>query len=114
MNPATMSGSTIDVVVAEWIVAAVRDGISFLIKVRLSFVADRLISPFCDCREGKASISRSAIQSQLSKRSRTVATNMIVPAMPIVPAAIKGVSGASFHSSPPTAAAGVIARLRIR
>ena len=42
MNPATMSGSTIDIVVAKWIVAVVGVGISFLIKVRLSFVADRL------------------------------------------------------------------------
>jgi hypothetical protein len=38
-----MSGSTINVVGAKWIAAAVRDGISLLIKVRLSFVADRLI-----------------------------------------------------------------------
>lgn len=43
MNPATISGSKIDIVVAKWIVAAVGDGISFLIKVRLSFVVDRLI-----------------------------------------------------------------------
>ena len=40
-----MSGSTIDVVVAEWIVAPVRDGISLLMMVRLSFVLTILFCP---------------------------------------------------------------------
>ena len=61
MNPATMSGSTIDVVVAEWIVAPVRDGISLLMMVRLSFVVDHFILPVCDCRERKAAPVKSLV-----------------------------------------------------
>jgi len=49
-----------------------------------------------------------------SKRSRTVATKTIVPTRPMAPATTNGVAGASFHSNPPIAAAGVIDKLRIR
>ena len=46
--------------------------------------------------------------------SRTVATKMNTPAMPNAPAITNGVWGVTFQSSPPIAAAGVIAKLRNR
>jgi hypothetical protein len=47
----------IDIVVAKRIVVALRDGISFLIKVCLSFVAGGIILPVCDYLELNAIIS---------------------------------------------------------
>ena len=51
---------------------------------------------------------------QLAYFSSTVNAKTAVPTKPIIPATTNGTSGATFQSKPPTAAAGVIERLRTR
>ena len=51
-----MSGSTVAIVVLERTFATPGDGISLLMIVRLSFVADGIILPVCDYLEFNAII----------------------------------------------------------